>query len=130
MPLWARSLPVWSSILAPVARRRHMPFAAIGFASVVSMIPGVFLFRMASGLTQLASGSHTTLEPLSATIAEGMTAFNIILVRVLVSSFGKSPSIGCAAARRERGHVDVLFALPLVQLPMPAPSNATRGREG
>jgi len=67
-------------ILAPVARRRHMPFAAIGFASVVSMIPGVFLFRMASGLTQLASGSHTTLEPLGATIAEGMTAFNIILV--------------------------------------------------
>jgi hypothetical protein len=56
-----------------------MPFAAIGFASVVSMIPVIFLFRMASGLLQLADGSHTTLELISATIADGMTAVTIIL---------------------------------------------------
>jgi len=66
-------------ILAPISRRRHMPFAAIGFAAVVSLFPGVYLFRMISGLLQIAFGVMPSLDLIGATLVDGTTALVVIL---------------------------------------------------
>ena len=68
-----------AAILTPVARRWQMPLAGIAFASVVSMMPGMYLFRMASGLVQIADGSPPTVQLISATIANGMIATMVTL---------------------------------------------------
>jgi uncharacterized membrane protein YjjB (DUF3815 family) len=66
-------------VIAPVSHRWHMPFAAIGFASVVSMMPGVFMFRTASGFVQLTNNALRTWDLMGATLADGSTAVLIIL---------------------------------------------------
>jgi uncharacterized membrane protein YjjB (DUF3815 family) len=43
------------------------------------MIPGVYLFRMVSGLLQIAGGAEPSAALLGATVADGLTAAMIIL---------------------------------------------------
>lgn len=67
-------------IVTPVADRLHLPFAALAFSAVVSMMPGVFLFRAAGALIGLVSiGDHAPADLLSSVVADGTTAFLIIL---------------------------------------------------
>ena len=66
-------------ILLPVARKQRMPFAAVGFIAVVSMIPGSYLFTMAAGTVQIATGNDPTLELIGSIIANGTNAMLIIL---------------------------------------------------
>jgi uncharacterized membrane protein YjjP (DUF1212 family) len=68
------------AIVTPVADRLRLPFAAFAFASVVSLIPGVYIFRMASGLLNLiAPGRGPSPDLLLGTMVDGATALLIIV---------------------------------------------------
>jgi uncharacterized membrane protein YjjB (DUF3815 family) len=67
-------------IMTPVSDRLRLPFAALAFSSVVSLIPGVYLFRMAGGLVELVtSGDNASTSALANTVADGTTASLILL---------------------------------------------------
>jgi uncharacterized membrane protein YjjP (DUF1212 family) len=71
-------------ITTPVAERLRLPYAGLAFASVVSLIPGVFLFRMADGLLELVTtGGNVSSNLLQATLADGANAFLITLAITL-----------------------------------------------
>jgi uncharacterized membrane protein YjjB (DUF3815 family) len=70
---------VVGTLLTPVARRHHLPFAGIGFAAIVSLMPGVLVFRMMGGLLALqAAGPADALPLLQATVSDGLTALMVI----------------------------------------------------
>ena len=71
-------------LLTPVAQRLRLPFAAIGFASVVSLMPGTLVFRMSSGLLQIArQGGSVNLASVAETLSDGVNAVFVVLALVL-----------------------------------------------
>lgn len=62
-------------------RATDTSFAAHFGGAIFGAVLGVF--RMASGLVQITEGSQTTLELISATIADGMAATMIVLAMSL-----------------------------------------------
>jgi uncharacterized membrane protein YjjP (DUF1212 family) len=63
-------------LLVPISHYLRMPFAAIGFASVVALVPGVYVFRMLSGLVQFAH--LPTPDLLTSLASDGATAVLVI----------------------------------------------------
>jgi uncharacterized membrane protein YjjP (DUF1212 family) len=83
-------------VVTPLADRLRLPFAAFAFASVVSLIPGVFLFRMAGGLVALVGpGAAASPALLLGAVVDGTTAllimvamaFGLIMPKMLIEHF-------------------------------------------
>jgi hypothetical protein len=99
-------------IITPIADQMRLPFAGLAFASVVSLMPGVFLFRMAGGMVDVVTlGPKAPQELLVQAVADGTTAILIILAM----SFGLILSKMCvlyftrSQFYRPRGNVSKHF---------------------
>jgi uncharacterized membrane protein YjjP (DUF1212 family) len=78
------------ALATPIANRLHFPFAAFAFASVVSLIPGAYLFHMAAELLAVMdAGSKGDVQLLMATFVDGATAGAILLAMALGLSLPK-----------------------------------------
>lgn len=63
-------------VLIPVAHFLRVPFAAIGFAAVVALVPGVYVFRTLSGIIQLQN--KTSPDLLAATVSDAAMATLVV----------------------------------------------------
>jgi uncharacterized membrane protein YjjP (DUF1212 family) len=67
-----------------ISRWLKLPFAALAFASVVSMMPGIFIFKFASGLIDVyVAGEHATLQMLSTVVSLGTATLMVVLVMTI-----------------------------------------------
>jgi uncharacterized membrane protein YjjB (DUF3815 family) len=64
-------------VMAPLSHRLRIPYAAVAFAAVVSLVPGVYVFRMINALGELPFGG--TEASLLGAISDGTTAALVVL---------------------------------------------------
>ena len=64
-------------VMAPISHRLRVPYAAVAFAAVVSLVPGVYVFRMLNALGELPFGG--TGASLLGAVSDGTTAALIVL---------------------------------------------------
>jgi uncharacterized membrane protein YjjB (DUF3815 family) len=80
MTVWHTSLAIAAMVsclivgtaLAPIAYLLRMPFTAIGFAAVVSLVPGMYVFRTLASLVQLTISASPPL--VTAAASDGAVA--------------------------------------------------------
>jgi uncharacterized membrane protein YjjP (DUF1212 family) len=87
-------------VTTPLGNRLRLPFASLSFAAVVALIPGVFLFRMAAALVQIAGlGEKSSPSLVSVALGDGATATLILMAmglgliapKLLAERFGPAP---------------------------------------
>jgi len=90
------------AVISPLADRMRVPYAGLAFAAVVSLIPGVFVFRMASGVVELARLGENAAQPLVlAVVADASTALTLLVAMGIGLILPKL----CAEAFRPSDHV-------------------------
>jgi uncharacterized membrane protein YjjP (DUF1212 family) len=68
------------TVTALLARQLKLPFAALAFSAVVSMMPGIFVFKLASGLVEVyLAGSSATLSMMTNVLTNGTATFLIVM---------------------------------------------------
>lgn len=92
------------ALLAPVARTRHASFAGVGFAAVVALVPGVFVFRAMTGVVELMSAHPaSTVDAVASDLSVAVLTLVAMALGLVV---GRASVIRAVIARKgERHHV-------------------------
>lgn len=72
------------AILAPLCFRRHMPYAGVGFAAVVALVPGMFAFRVVSGILQIAAGDSSVVTAMLSDASIAVTVTLAIVIGITI----------------------------------------------